>query len=163
LEADSLRKIYNRLERNVLMFIILPIPLFGFVYLNSQNPIFYFDIPHISAFWEYLGLGLVFLLLVAQYIFFQTTIKKIRLFDANLEARLEFYADACIKRFTLLFIITLVAAVGLFLFENAGYTIAFAICLFFFSIAKPSPDRLISSLKLKGEEKNRVNDLKRRE
>jgi hypothetical protein len=44
----------------------------------------------------------------------------------------------------------LIAALGLFLFGNAGYTIAFAVALLFFSVAKPTPDRIIRVFEIKG-------------
>jgi hypothetical protein len=143
--------------------IAIPIPFFGFVYLNSENPVFFFEIPQVTEFWEYFGLGMVFTLLIAQYVVFQKETKSIVDSSSELPAKLTSYSKASFKRFGILFVAALVAAAGLLLFGNAGYTIAFAVTLVFFSAAKPSPDRIIRSLKLKGEEKDLVNGLKRRE
>lgn len=147
----------------MLIMIAIPIPFFGFVYLNSENPIFFFEIPQVTEFWEYFGLGMVFTLLIAQYVFFKKETKTIVVSPSELPAKLTSYSKASFKRFGILFVAALVAAAGLLLFGNAGYTIAFAVTLVFFSAAKPSPDRIIRSLKLKGEEKDLVNGLKRRE
>ena len=147
----------------MLIMIAIPIPFFGFVYLNSENPIFFFEIPQGTEFWEYFGLGMVFTLLIAQYVFFKKETKTIVVSPSELPAKLTSYSKASFKRFGILFVAALVAAAGLLLFGNAGYTIAFAVTLVFFSAAKPSPDRIIRSLKLKGEEKDLVNGLKRRE
>ena len=163
MENSRIRKIYDNLERNVLILIAVPIPFFGFVYLNYENPMFFFEVPELSEFWEYLGLGLVFTFLIAQYVVFQKDIKSIVGSFFELDRKLESYSKAAIKRFGILFVAALIAAGGLFLFGNAGYTVAFAVTLLFFSIAKPSPERIISSLKLKGEEKDLIMSLKRRE
>lgn len=151
------------MERNVLIMIAIPIPFFGFVYLNTENPIFFFEVPQLTGFWEYFGLGLVFTFLIAQYYSFQKDSKNIEKSSFGLEKKLEAYSKASFNRFRILFVSGLVAAAGLFLFGNAGYTIAFAVTLVFFSAAKPTPERIIRALKLKGEEKDQVMGLKRRE
>lgn len=163
MENSQIRKIYDKLERNVLILIAIPIPIFGFVYLNSESPLFFFNVPQLAEFWEYLGLGLVFTFLIAQSVVFQKDKKIILHSDFDLPTKLNSYSQASVKRFGLLLLTSLVAAIGLFLFENPGFTVAFAIALLFFSVAKPSPDRIIRSLKLAGEEKEIVNGLKRRE
>jgi len=163
LENLQIRKIYDNLERNVLVMIAIPIPFFGFVYLNSENPIVFLEIPQMAEFWEYFGLGMVFTLLIAQYVIFQKETKYIVASGSDLNRKLFSYSKVSVKRFKILFFAALMAAGGLLLFGNAGFTIAFAITLVFFSAAKPSPDRIIRSLKLKGEEKDLVDGLKKRE
>jgi hypothetical protein len=151
------------MERNVLIMIAVPIPFFGFVYLNSQNPIFFFHIPQLAEFWENLGLGIVFTFLLAQYFVFQKETKIISTSARNLTEKMNAFSGSVFKRYGYLFISALIAALGLFLFGNPGYTLAFAVTLLFFSIAKPTPDRIIKALRLKGEEKELVNALKIRE
>lgn len=163
MENSQIRKIYDKLERYVLLMIALPIPFFGFVYLNSESPIFFFEVPQLAEFWEYFGLGLVFTFLIAQSVVFQKDNKVILNSDFDLATKLLSYSRASVKRFGLLLLTSFVAAIGLLLFENPGFTVAFAIALVVFSVAKPSPDRIIRSLKLVGEEKEIVNGLKRRE
>ncbi|MCH6235407.1 hypothetical protein MMU05_15680 [Aquiflexum sp. AIY15W] len=162
MEDSQLRKIYDNLERTVLIMIAIPIPFFGFVYLNSESPIFFFNVPQLPGFWEYFGLGTVFTLLLAQFVVFQKESKGIVNSNYDLPIKLHSYSKASFKRFGLLLVAALISALGLFLFENPGYTVSFAIALLFFSVAKPSPDRIIRSLKLVGEEKELVNGLKRR-
>lgn len=151
------------MERNVLIMIAIPIPFFGFVYINSESPIFFFEVPQLAEFWEYFGLVMVFTFLIAQFVVFQKESKSIVNSNYELPIKLHSYSKASYRRFGLLLLAALISALGLFLFENPGYTVAFAIALLFFSVAKPSPDRIIRSLKLKGEEKELVNGLKRRE
>ncbi|MCL6259119.1 hypothetical protein M3O96_08475 [Aquiflexum sp. TKW24L] len=148
------------MERNVLIMIAVPIPFFGFVYLNSENPIFFFEIPQLSEFWEYFLLAIGFTFLIAQYFVFHKETKIISTSDKDMAGKMNAFSEAVFKRFWYLFITALIAALGLFLFGNPGYTVAFAITLLFFSIAKPTPDRIIRALKLKGEEKDQVNALK---
>jgi hypothetical protein len=150
------------MERNVLVLIVVPIPFFGFVYLNSQNPIFYFDVPQLSGFWECFSLGVLFTLLLAQYFLYQQNVKRISNSSLNLHEKMELFSNASFKRYGLLFLASLLASLGLFLFSNTTFTFGFAISLLFFSIAKPTPDRIIRALRLKGEEKELVIGLKRR-
>lgn len=147
----------------MLILIAVPIPVFGFVYLNTESPIFFFNVPQLSEYWEYLGLGIVFSFLVAQFTVFQKECKSIVTSTFDFPIKLISYSKASSKRFGLLLIAGLVSALGLFLFGNPGFTVAFAVTLLFFSIAKPSPERIIRSLKLKGEEKDTILGLKRRE
>lgn len=144
----------------MLILTAVPIPVFGFVYLNSESPIFFFDVPELSDFWEFFGLGIAYILLVAQYFMFQKEIKRIADSSDDLPMKLKYYSKSSFRRFGLLLVASLIAALGLFLFGNAGYTIAFSIALLFFSIAKPTPDRIIRALKLQGEDKDLVNGLK---
>lgn len=162
LEENKIRKIFETLERNVLILIAIPIPFFGVVYLNSQNTTISFDLPELSSFWDSFGLGLVFSILGIQYFYFQTAIKRILKGNLELETKLALYSQATMQRFWILFISTFICALGLLFFNNPGFTMAFAITLLFFSIGKPSPDRIVKSLKLNGEEKDKVLGMKRR-
>jgi hypothetical protein len=57
---------------------------------------------------------------------------------------------------------SLLSSLGLFLFENNGYIMAYALTLVFLSLGKPTLDRIVRLLKLKGEEKERVIRIKTR-
>ncbi|WP_231955376.1 hypothetical protein [Aquiflexum balticum] len=162
LEEKRIKKRFETLERNVLILIAIPIPFFAVVYLNSQNSTFSFDLPELSTFWDSFGLGLVVSILFLQYFNFQTSIKRILRGNLDLETKLALYSQATMQRFWILFVSTFISALGLLFFDNPGFTMAFAVTLLFFSLGKPSPDRIVKSLKLKGEEKDKVLGMKRR-
>jgi hypothetical protein len=162
LEEKDIRKIFEKMERNVLILIAIPIPFFAVVYLNSQNSTISFDLPELSTFWDSFGLGLAVSILFFQYFNFQTSIKRILQGNLDLENKLALYSQATIQRFWILFVSTFISAMGLLFFDNPGFTMAFAVTLLFFSLGKPSPDRIVKSLKLKGEEKEKVLGMKRR-
>ncbi len=145
-----------------MILIAIPIPFFAVVYLNSQNSTFSFELPVVSAFWDSFGLGLVVSILFLQYFSFQSAIKRIGSGNLDLESKLALYSQATMQRFWILFISTFISALGLLFFDNPGFTMAFAVTLLFFSLGKPSPDRIVKSLKLKGEEKDKVLGMKRR-
>ncbi len=162
LENKSIKQIYDILERNVLILMAIPIPFFAVTYLNSLNSIFSINLPEVSPFWDSFGLGMVVLILILHYFNFHSGIKRIQQGNFDLETKMALYSQATLLRFYILFIASLLCAAGLLFFENAGYTITFAVILLFFSLGKPSPDRIVKLLKLKGEEKDKVMELKRR-
>jgi hypothetical protein len=162
LENRNIKQIYETLERNVLILIAIPIPFFAVTYLNSLNSIFSINLPEVSPFWDSFGLGMVVLILIVHYFNFHSAIKRIQLGNFDLQTKLALYSQATQLRFYILFVASLLCATGLLFFENAGYTIVFAVILLFFSLGKPSPDRIVRLLKLKGEEKDKVMELKRR-
>lgn len=159
---NNIKKIYESLERNVLILIAIPIPFFAVTYLNSQNRTFSLNLPEVPPFWDSFGLGLVVSILVVHYFNFQSAIKRIQNKGYDLETKVSLYSQATMLRFYMLFASSLICAVGLLFFENAGYTISFAIILVFFSLGKPSPDRIVRLLKLKGEEKDKMLELRNR-
>jgi len=162
LEKSVIRNIYDGLERNVLILIAIPIPFFAFAYLHSQNGTAAWDVPDLPAFWDSFLLGFVFAMLGLHYVNFHKGIKQALKVDCDLEEKIKKYAAVTMQRFWILFFAGLVCAMGLILFDNAGYTIAFAISLVFSSLGKPSPDRIIRLLRLKGQEKEEVELLKKR-
>lgn len=66
-------------------------------------------------------------------------------------------------RFWQLFIAGFLCAFGLIVYENPGFTVAYAVTLILTSLAKPTPDRIIRLLRLKGEDREAVEGLKVRE
>lgn len=149
------------MERNVLILIAIPLPFFAFVFLSSQNGTLDFNLPELPAFWDSFGLGLAYAFLAMHYFAFQSSIKKIRAGNFELEKKMSMYYRATLSRFWVLFASTFICVAGLMFFENSGYTIAFAISLVFMSLGKPTPDRIIRLLRLKGGEKEMIEELKR--
>lgn len=162
MEYPHLRKIYESMEQKVLLLIILPLPVFGFVYLYSQRRLFEINLPELSSWWESFLLGMLTMLLLFQWYFFRTAIKDILNQDLSLEERMVAYGQKTLLRFWILFASAILSAAGLLLFDHAIFTVTFAITLVMLSIAKPSPHRVVRILKLKGEEKEAVMDLRRK-
>ena len=73
------------------------------------------------------------------------------------------FAKATFLRYWQLFWIGILCAFGLFFYENQGFTIVYAVTLLFVSLAKPMPARIVSALRLKGEEKDQVMEIQKRE
>ncbi|WP_332914284.1 hypothetical protein [Algoriphagus boritolerans] len=63
--------------------------------------------------------------------------------------KVRIYSNATNQRFWILFLISVFASVGLLFNQNPVYTVIFAVTLIFFSLAKPSPDRMARLMKLK--------------
>jgi hypothetical protein len=64
--------------------------------------------------------------------------------------------NATKERYFLLFLISLISSVGLLFFENAIFIVIFAVTLIFFSVGKPTPDRIGKLLKLDKEQKEQI-------
>ncbi len=162
LDASELREIYDKLERQVLILMAIPIPFFALVYLYQESGSRSWDLPQFSSFWESFGLSLIGLLLALHYFNFHQKIKT-AIDNPALVTKLRLYGSATVTRFWMLFLCAILCAIGLLLFSNAGYTIAFAVTLVFFSLGKPTPDRIVRLLKLKGAEREEVEKLKVRQ
>ncbi|MFD2203453.1 hypothetical protein [Shivajiella indica] len=153
---------YDKMERNVLILIAIPIPFFAIVFLSFQNGTLEYDFPELPVFLDYFGIGFVYAALGYHYIAFHSVINRINSGEFDLEKKMKMYSKATVDRFWILFGSVFFCTTGLLLFKNSGYTIAFAITLVFSSLGKPSPDRIIRLLRLKGEEREKIEELKRR-
>lgn len=163
MEKDPIRPIYEKLERNTLILIACSIPFFAIVYLYSQSESINrspFDLPQILDFFL---LGLIYGLLAVHYWNFHNAIGKTFISNQDLETKIHLYQQATMRRFWILFLSSILCSLGLLFFENNGYIIAYAVTLVLLSLGKPSPDRIVRLLKLKGEEKERVIRIKTRE
>jgi hypothetical protein len=162
LEKDIIRIAYEKLERNTLILIACSIPLFAVVYLYSQSESITRTSFHFPAIVDFILLGLIYVLLGFHYWGFHSAIKPILTLNLDLETKITLYEQATIRRFWILLLSSLLSSLGLFLFENNGYIMAYALTLVFLSLGKPTPDRIVRLLKLKGEEKERVIRIKTR-
>lgn len=149
------------MERNVLLLILLPLPIFAFVYLNLTRPTKTFDIPELPAFLESFLLSLTLALLLFQQINFQRSIRPLQLEGIDLEGKILGYLKASTVRYVILALVGFIAAAGLFFFANLGFTVAYAIVLVLVSVYKPSPVRIIRLFRLRGEEKEFVQVINR--
>ncbi|AFL86166.1 hypothetical protein Belba_3676 [Belliella baltica DSM 15883] len=163
MEKDPIRITYEKLERNTLILIACSIPFFAVVYLYSQSESITrtsYNLPEIA---DFILLGLIYVLLAFHYWNFHNAIKSILVLNPDLETKITLYEQATIRRFWILLLSSILCPLGLLLFENNGYIIAYALTLVFLSLGKPTPDRIVRLLRLKGEEKERVIRIKTRE
>ena len=71
------------------------------------------------------------------------------------------YFAATRQRFFLLFLAAILSSLGLLFSGNAGFVVIFAITLVFFSLGKPSPDRMARLMKLKKEDRELLREISR--
>lgn len=162
LDTDIIRKTYDTLERNALIMMAIPLPFFALAYLFTTSSTISYKAPELPLLLDTALLTLVILMLALHYVNFQAAIKKARIEGADLEDKMMRYAQATMKRLWVLFAVVFLCAGGLLIYQNPGYTISFAVALVFFSLGKPTPDRIIRLLRLKGEEKDAIEALKMR-
>lgn len=158
-----LKRKFRVLERNVLLLIAFPLPVFALVYLYTTSNTTSIELPVLPAFLNYLILGLASALLIFQYTGFRNAMNIMRDNPRSIEEKMDGYAKATLSRFWILFWIGIICATGLLFYENPGFTVAYAVSLMFVSIGKPTPDRIVRILRLKGEEKDMVFEINRRD
>ncbi|MFD2033479.1 hypothetical protein ACFSKL_01695 [Belliella marina] len=163
MEKDPIRIIYEKLERNTLILIACSIPVFAVVYLYSQSESISRSATELPELLDFILLGSIYGLLAVHYWNFHNSIKQILQHNQELETKIQLYQQATIRRFWILLFSSILCSLGLFIFENNGYIIAYALTIVFLSLGKPSPDRIVRLLRLKGEEKERVIQIKTRE
>lgn len=159
----SLKKDFRVLERNVLLLIAIPLPLFSFAYLYSTSSSLSLNLPALPGFLNYVSLGLVTILLVMQQVSFQKRIRTIRSSQESLESRIKSYATATFLRYWQLFWVGILTAFGLFFYVNQGFTVLYGINLFFISLGKPTPHRIVTSLRLKKGDSELVYEINKRD
>lgn len=160
-DYSFLKDKYRTMERNVLLLILCPLPIFAFVYLNLTRPVRTFDIPQLPAFLELFLLSLSLALLLYQQINFQRSTLPLKVTELDLEKKITGYIKATTVRYVILAVVGLIASFGLLFFANLGFTIAYAIVLVLVSVHKPSPVRIIRLFHLRGEEKEFVQIINR--
>lgn len=167
MEADSqiktMKEDFRLLERNVLLLIAIPLPIFSFAYLYVTSGNLEFNLPELPEVFNYILLGLVSALLVMQQITFTNRVRSIRKTDVDVTQKFKGYAKAAFLRYWHLFWVGVLSAFGLFFYENQGFTIVYAVTLLFVSLAKPMPRRIVNTLRLKGEEKEQVLEIQKRD
>lgn len=150
LEIQEFRKVYKNLDQLILILLILVLPIFGMIYLYQSSGKLTWDLPELPQLVGQILSGAGIGLLVAQYLLFRKKVKAVFLTE-DLLAKLKIYANATRERYVILFVVALICSVGLLFFGSAIYNFIFAGALFFFSVAKPTPDRIKSLLKLSQE------------
>lgn len=155
MEASELRLLYKRTEQLILVLMAVVLPIFGMIYLYHNSGNLNWDLPEIPAIVEYILMGFGIGLLLIQFLLFRKRIKSSFLTD-ELILKLRAYTNATKERYVLLFFISLISSVGLLFFENAIFIVIFAVTLIFFSVGKPTPDRISKMLKLDKEQKEQI-------
>lgn len=135
----------------MLILMILALPVFGLTYLYQTSGSLDWDLPELPTVLGQLLTGTGVGLLVAQYLLFRKRLKGVAP-DQELRVRMQVYGRATRERYLLLFIVTMICSAGLLFYNNAVYTVIFAFTLFFFSVGKPTPERIKKLLKLNDEE-----------
>lgn len=160
METDTLRALYHRTEQLTLVILIVCLPLFGGVYLFHNSGSINKDLPQLPLFAQVALLGLGFLVLGLHYILFHQKIKQTFSLD-NLLDKAKGYCAATRQRFWLLFLVAIGSSFGLLFSGNAGFVVIFALALVFFSLGKPSPDRMARLMKLKKEDRELLREISR--
>ncbi len=162
MEIQEIGRIYKRTERLTVILLILALPGFAMVYLYQNSGNINWNLPQIPAFLEWFLAGFSSLILVAHYVLFHRKIK-LSLRQSELLEKVKIYCYATEKRFLILFLVSILATVGLLFTKNPVFTVIFAVTLVFFSLGKPSPDRMARLMKLKKEDRELIREASRPE
>lgn len=160
MEKEELRAIYQRTERLTVVVLLLTLPLFGMVYLYQQSGNLSGVAAVLPTWVQIFLLGLGILLLALQYLFFHQKIKK-SFEQASLLEKVNLYASATRQRFMLLLVVSIISTAGLLWSGSAGFVFLFTVTLVFFSLGKPSPDRMVRLMKLKKEDRELLTEISR--
>jgi len=160
MEKEELRTIYHRTERLTVVVLLLALPAFGIVYLYQQSGTFSQTIPLLPTWAQNLLLGAGFLLLALQYGLFHQKIKQSFQQESLLE-KVGLYASATRQRFLILFLVSVISTAGLYWSGSPGFVFLFTLALVFFSLGKPSPDRMVRLMKLKKEDRELLTEISR--
>lgn len=162
MEIQKIRKAYRSTEQLVLILIALALPVFGAVYLYFNSGNLNWDLPELPGFVLWVLAGINVAALVIQYLLFHRKIA-LTFKESELENKAKIYLSATNQRFLILFLVSLLTSVGLLFFQHPIFVLIFAVTLTFFSLGKPSPDRMARLMKLKKEDRELIRDASRPE
>ncbi len=160
MEIELLRVAYRRTEQQTLICLLLSLPLFGIIYLYQQAGNLDKSIPQLPFFAQVLVLVASMLLLAAHYFLFHRRIKA-TFVQEEISEKILAYLAATQQRYWLLFIVAVASSLGLLLSSNPGFVVVFALALVFFSLGKPSPDRMMRLLRLKKQDRELLVEISR--
>lgn len=160
MEIELLRTAYRRTEQQTLVCLVLALPLFGGIYLYQQGGSLDKTIPQLPLFAQVWVLVASLGLLAAHYFLFHRRIKA-TFAQEELSAKILGYLAATKQRHWLLFLVAVASSLGLLLSSNPGFVVVFALTLVFFSLGKPTPDRMIRLLKLKKQDRELLVEIAR--
>jgi hypothetical protein len=162
LELQEIRTIYRNTDRLTMLLLIVSLPAFAMVYLYQSSGNANWDLPSLSDYTVWALAGAAVMVLVFHFILFQRAISLARQ-QAELIDKVKIYCKATRQRFWILFLVSLLATAGLLLSENPIFTLIFALTMVFFSLGKPSPDRMARLMRLKKEDRELIRQASRPE
>ncbi len=162
MELQQIRQIYRSTERLTVLLLVLALPVFGLVYLYQTSGTLDWNLPELPAFGLWILVGVSSAILIAQYVVFHNKIK-LTFVESALVGKVKIYCDATKNRFLYLFGVSILTSIGLLLTQNPLFTLIFAVTMVFFSLAKPSPDRMARLMKLKKEDRELIREASRPE
>lgn len=160
MEEQEIGIIYRKTERLSLLILLVSLPLFGVVYLYQNSGNLYWDLPKLPGFINGFFIGFSIAGLTAQYVIFHKKVK-LSFAETDLIEKVRIYLNATAQRFWILFFVSIFSTVGLLFNQNPIYVLVFAVTLLFFSLAKPTPDRMARLMKLKKEDRELIRDASR--
>lgn len=160
MEIENLRAAYRRTEQQTLICLLLALPLFGLVYLYQQAGNLDKSIPQLPVFAQSILLVASLVLLAVHYFLFHRRIKA-TFAQEELSAKILGYLAATKQRHSLLFFVAVASSLGLLFSSNPGFVVVFALALVFFSLGKPSPDRMMRLLRLKKQDRELLVEISR--
>ncbi len=160
MNSEEIGIIYRKTERLTLLILMVALPLFGIVYLYDSSDNLWWDLPQLPGFIHGFLIGFSVAILIGQYVVFHKKLKLTFIADDLLE-KVRIYSNATNQRYLFLFSVSIFATIGLLFNQNPVYTLIFAVTLIFFSLAKPSPDRMARLMKLKKEDRELIREASR--
>jgi hypothetical protein len=160
MEIDLLRAAYRRTEQLTLICLVLALPLFGGIYLYQQGGNLDKTLPQLPLFAQVLVLVASLGLLAVHYFLFHRRIKA-TFAQKELSEKILGYLAATKQRHWLLFFVAVASSLGLLFSSNRGFVVVFALTLVFFSLGKPTPDRMMRLLKLKKQDRELLVEISR--
>lgn len=160
METEEIRKIYRKTELMTTLLLLVSLGLFGIVYLYYNSGNLDWDLPSLPEILNWIAIGVCIVILIWQYVLFHKQLKP-AMGDISLIEKVKIYTQATQLRFWNLFIVSIVATIGLLLVQSPMYVLIYAVCMVFFSLGKPSPDRIARLLKLKKEDREFLREASR--
>lgn len=160
MEIDQLRAAYRRTEQLTLICLVLALPLFGGIYLYQQGGDLDKTLPQLPPFVQVVVLVASLGLLAVHYFLFHRRIKA-TFVQEEISDKVLGYLAATKQRHGLLFLVAVTSSLGLLFSSNPGFVVVFALTLVFFSLGKPSPDRMMRLLKLKKQDRELLVEISR--
>ena len=160
MEIQEITKIYKQTEQRSTIVMLVALPVFGIIYLFFESGKKLMEVPEISELLVWTLASICAFGLIFQYLLFSQKIKLTFLKEELLE-KVKIYSQATNQRYLILLLASLFSSIGLLLSKNPVFTLLFAIVLVFFSLAKPTPDRMARLMKLKKDERELIRDASR--
>lgn len=157
MDNEEIGIIYRKTEQLTLIILLVALPLFGFVYLYYNSGNLDWNLPELPGFVNGFLIGFSVMLLIGQFVIFRRKVK-LSFNTTELLEKVRVYTDATRQRYLLLFLISILSTIGLLFSKSPIYVVIFAVTLVFFSVAKPTPDRMARLMKLKKEDRELIRE-----